>query len=146
METLCLELQIPIFEAREAQPVSRPLRLKTLNVTLSATTELDDGNKWRLSSGGERHQHAPAGEEHPHSGGGPAEGEGSPDAATQASAGAGPRSVRHPVLHAVRHLARLRSFAGGAGQLQTARRQPERREGGRLAQTVLPPQSSNGPI
>lgn len=80
MEKLCLELQIPVFEVREAQPVSQLLRLRALKL-FTDVSELDNGDKWHLSLGGERHQHAPAGEEHPHAGGGSAEGEGLPDAA-----------------------------------------------------------------
>lgn len=85
-----------------------------------------------VCSGGERYQHAPAGEEHPHSGRGSDDGEGPSDAAAEASAGAGPGPVRHPVLHALWRRTRLRPLTGTAGELPPARHQPERGEGGTL--------------
>lgn len=82
--------------------------------------------------GGERHQHAPAGEEHPHSGGGSDEGEDPSDAPAEDSAGAGPGAVRHPVLHALWCRIRLRPLTGTTGELPPAHHQPDRGEGGSL--------------
>lgn len=71
-----------------------------------------------VRSGGDRYHHAPAGEEHPHTGGGSDEGEDPAGAAAEGSAGPGPGPVRHPVLHALWHRSGLRPHAGTAGELQ----------------------------